>query len=912
MRPCSFKCSAHHPGQSCRIRRLTGQHVDRFPKVGVQVIQLVASVRVEEQQLEPTRSERAERLDAGAFDTPEMRIVPEQRAIGRDVVRAAKQSLKTSPHQIGDERIAIQLPYRRNRGCHNGLAVTAEMLGPYRILDKLGEGGMGEVYRAADTRLGREVAVKVLPAGFASDPDRLARFEREARTAASLHHPNIAVVHDVGTDGTTHYIVQELVSGTSLRALIDLGSIRKGEAWLGVATGVADGLAAAHGADIVHRDIKPDNIMVTSGGQAKVLDFGLAKPVGYRGSLGSDATETRTSIDPLTSVGAVMGTASYMSPEQVRGEEVDARTDVWAFGCVLYEMLTGRRTFGRHSAPDSLAAILRDDPDWAALPSDLPPAVTTLLRRCLDKDRDRRPRDASEVRRVLAEVEARGLPASLAEAPSLWHRRRFGIAAIVIAAVAAVLGMSWWLLGPAVPAPVDRSIAVLPFESIGADVATSFIDGIHSDILTRLSKVPGLRVISRTSVLQYRQPEQSLPDIAGALGVAWVLLGEVQESGGQVQFNARLVRASDDQQVWADSYIRELTAEQLFAIQRELTEAVAAQLEAQLTTDVRRTTSRLPTNNLAAYRIHAEGRALLDQRTGDAMRQALSDFEEAVALDPDYALAWVGIADASVLLESYGYAPRGSLLPQGFDAVDQALRLDPDLAEAHASYGLLAGNAGRPGARVAFLRAIELRPSYADAHSWIAVGDALRGSPEDALENAQRAVELNPLSVEAVGNLALAAMANGQFERGLQEARRMQTIEPTYSTGRFYEGIARYHLGDLEGARPLFEDLVVQWTGSGPMSALAVIAARRGEVERARAILATLEEQQDLFGAGLILAALGEHEAAFAAFDESTDLGFWPVWSMRYFFPAVLSPMRQDSRWTTYRERMDVAYAPER
>ncbi|MEE8193847.1 MAG: hypothetical protein V3T74_13985, partial [Gemmatimonadales bacterium] len=377
--------------------------------------------------------------------------------------------------------------------------------------------------------------------------------------------------------------------------------------------------------------------------------------------------------------------------------------------------------------------------------------------------------------------------------PQPLSQRRSRLAVKVLVALGLLAGVAaggWHLLGGGEPAVPDRSIAVLPFETLGMANTNAFTDGIHVGVLTRLSNVSGLDVISRTSVMRYRSPEKSLPAIARELGVAWVLRGEVQEIADQVLVNARLVNARTDLQVWAADYRRKLTAENVFQIQTEITRQIARALETRLSPQEERRVERTPTESLDSYRLYAQGRVQLDQRTEQGMRRAVDYFRRAIARDSSYALAWVGVADGLALLYDYGYEDADSVLSRAGHAGRRALELDPTLAEAHASLGLLHSvRQEGPEAVRQLRRAIELRPSYAEANNWLSWVHQLLGHRKEALESAKRAVELDPLSPEAVSNLSLSYLANGESEQALVEALRVRELQSAWATGAFYEGL---------------------------------------------------------------------------------------------------------------------------
>jgi len=471
---------------------------------------------------------------------------------------------------------------------------------------------------------------------------------------------------------------------------------------------------------------------------------------------------------------------------------------------------------------------------------------------------------------------------------------------VILGLLVAAVAVGWYLVdrGGGEAGVTYRSIAVLPFETLGKQEATAFTDGVHGDLLTRLSHISDLSVTSRTSVMRYRTPDKPLPAIAAELGVAWVLHGEVQETDGQVQVNARLVNARTDRQVWAESYLRELTAENLFRIQADITRQIARALETQLSPQEARQVERAPTENLDAYRLYALGREQLDPRTEDGIRRALDYFQRTITADSTYALAWVGLSDALLLLHAYGYAAGDDVLPRAEGAVRHALELNPESAEAHASLGLLHSERHEgPAAIREMTRAIELRPGYAEAHNWLSWVHQLSGNRREGLESARRAVTLDPLSSEAVSNLSLSYLTNGDFENALAEAHRVHEIQTSWGTGRFYEGLSLYHLGRAEEAKSVLRNLEVPWAGSGALATLALAHLASGDTAEARELLAQIVESGDPFAAGLIHAALGENEAAFEAFQRVGRWSDWPTLSVRHLYKDVWDRLGDDPRY---------------
>ncbi len=811
-----------------------------------------------------------------------------------------------------------------------------QTLGPYEVVELLGAGGMGEVYRAHDPRLRRDVAIKVLPEAVSQDPERLRRLQREARALAALDHPGVATVHGFEEDGATRFIVMELVEGPTLRQRLDGKPLPLREA-LDVGRQVAGAVEAAHARGIVHRDLKPENVKIAPDDRVKVLDFGLAKSVAA-GMADDGETAEPTATFTATRPGTVLGTGPYMSPEQIRGEPVDQRTDVWAFGCLLFELLTGRQAFPGHTWSDTVAAVLGSEPDWDALPGAVPWRVGDLLRRSLRKDPDRRIQHIGDARIEIEEAleelgsqegspalptprppdePAIGSDAGASEPPAVRRGRRRLLAGVTGIGLALATGAVAWLLldGAGERRPTDRSIGVLPFEALGqATEGSSFIEGIHGDVLTGLSKISDMRVTSRTSVMRYRDSDQPLPEIARELGVQWILRGEVQEVGGQVQVNARLLDAPEDEQVWAETYRRELTAANLFEIQSELTREIAAALQATLTPEEERAIASQPTEDLDAYRLYVQGRGLLDQRTPEELHRAVAYFQRAIERDPSYALAWSGLADAVLLHEFYGLTPPDAA-PEPRHAVTRALELDPGLGVAHASQGILHALRRRGPESVRSLRrALDLRPSYAEAYGWLAWVQLVLGQPERAAPLAERAVELDPLAPAFRAYLAEAYLASGEGTKALAEARRAREIQPDYGLTHFMEGLALHHLGRSDEGRFALERALPLVPPNGTpthdeiRAALAVTHAVSGNRAAARELLEEMGPGADPFSAALVHAALGETDRAFALFERVDDWWTFSTEHFRYFFPRTLGPLRGDPRYTRILRRVNRAW----
>lgn len=462
--------------------------------------------------------------------------------------------------------------------------------------------------------------------------------------------------------------------------------------------------------------------------------------------------------------------------------------------------------------------------------------------------------------------------------------------------------------------PSSGSIAVLPFEELSTGEPTaSFASGLHNDLLTRLSRVNGLKVISRTSVLRYRGGEATIPEIAEELGVRSVVEGGVQHAGGRMRLNVQLIDVRSDVHLWAETYDRTLTAANLFEIQSELATRIAESLRWKLTPDERnRIMAWAPTRDLDAYRLHAQGRAQLDLRTEGGMRRALEHFENALEHDDRYALAWAGKADALTLLHEYGYEPAGSTLSHASRAAARAAEIDPDLAEAHGSLGLLAEARHQgPAAIREHRHAVELQPGYAEAHNWLSWTSQLLGRPAEALKSAKRAVELNPLSPEAVSNLSVSHLINGEAEAALAEARRGRELQPSWDTPIFYEALALFDLERFAEAGELLRDVPVFWAGPGAKATRALAFAAVGERKRAQILQSELAGESEICAVAVIHASLGELDTAFEALERVESWTYWPTLAMHHYYRGVLGPLRADPRFPAVVERVNRAWGLE-
>src|SRR6266513_1731967 len=570
-------------------------------------------------------------------------------------------------------------------------AMVGKLIGRYRIESLIGVGGMGEVYLARDERLGRKAALKLLPDSLTTDEAQLSRSKNEARSASALNHPHILTVYEIGAEGNRQFIATEFIEGITLRASLASGRMNPHRA-LEIAVQVASALAAAHEAGVVHRDIKPENIMLRPDGYAKVLDFGIAKLTEQR--LAPDDHTGETTAVLQTRLGLVLGTAHYMSPEQARGQKVDARSDIWSLGVVLYEMVGGSPPFRGETPSDCIAAILTTEPPpLSGVLPDVPPQLESILQKALRKNSDERYQTIkemlAELRILKGKLEAdSSLPQTKARAESIVSkikRHKRGVLLTLAAAllVAAAVAYSFFFVAPA-PLPNEKSIAVLPFENLSEEKSNAyFADGIQDEILTRLSKIADLKVISRTSTQRYKKTSQKLSEIANQLGVANLLEGSVQKTNDQVRVNVQLIRAANDSHLWAETFDRKLT--DIFSVQTEVAKAIADQLRAKLTGQEEQVIAARSTDNPKAYDAYLRGLAYT-LKTGNSPANTLAAqkyLKEAVRLDPKFAPAWALLS----YVDALGYLtlnlqPTVALREEARDAAETALTLQPNLGEA--------------------------------------------------------------------------------------------------------------------------------------------------------------------------------------------------------------------------------------
>lgn len=754
-------------------------------------------------------------------------------------------------------------------------------LGPYEILAPIGSGGMGDVYRARDSRLDREVAIKVLPDRYFRDVEARQRFDREAKAVAALSHPNILSIHDYGTTDSIAYSVTELLEGRTLRQRLLEGPM----SWrkvVEVGAALADGLAAAHAKGIIHRDLKPENIFLTEDGRVKILDFGIAQLVRQENA-DPEVDPTMMPTAPMkTDPYSVVGTAGYMAPEQLRGEQVDATTDIFSLGTVLYEMATGRAAFIRKTVIDSLSAILAETPDVHTASDRLIPfELARVIQRCIEKNQAERFQSARDLSFALKAI---GTSNALSfEAPIERKRRRLlwgtAIAAMVLAVLAYVLARSVEIdVKPRSTAPAPRtirSIAVLPFVNATGDREAEYLsDGITETLINTLAQVPNLRVMSRTSVFHYKDKAPNPVSVGRDLRVSSVVVGRIESIGDRVVVSAELVDTSDNALIWGNRY--QVARADLFSVQQSIASEIARMLRLQVTGREQQIFTKKHTTDARAYELYLKGRFQWNKRNADGLYKAIEFFNQAIEIDPQYALAYAGLADCYNLLDIWAGLPTNETFPRAKAAALRALEIDDQLAEAHTSlaYAIHTYEWDWPAAEAQYKRAIALNPNYATAHQWYAEFLTAVGRFDEAAEQGRKALVLDPMSPIINAVVAFNATMARRYDAAIDQGLRTTQLFPDFMPGHAYLGLAQ-----LESNKP--HDAVMSFQESQKLQDIVVVATwliraydQTGDRDAAARLMKELEkrgrrEYLPPYYMAALYAHRGDRDRAFAELDRA-------------------------------------------
>jgi serine/threonine-protein kinase len=824
------------------------------------------------------------------------------------------------------------------------------LLSHYRIVRKLGAGGMGEVYLAEDTRLRRQVALKALPSDLASNKDRMRRFEQEAIAAAALNHPNIAHIYEIGEQDDIHFIAMEFIDGQTLNELIhhSQADITK---LLRHLQHVAEGLAKAHAAGIVHRDLKPDNIMVSRDGHAKILDFGLAKLIEQSISNG-DSSGVATAVIPQHSTpGSVMGTVGYMSPEQAQGKtrEIDQRSDIFSFGCIVYEAVTGKKAFEGKDAIDSLNKIIREP----AIPitefrPDAPDHLQRIVRRCLAKDPEDRYQTIKDVAIELRELRselaagagidvtvppARSNAATSAgakstpteSAPSIDSAARVSSAEYVVTGikrhklVAAVVTLLLIVLAVGAGSYFHarnsevaiESIAVLPFENRSNDPDADYIsDGITESINNSLTRLPNLKVIPNSIASRYKSRPMDAQTFGSELRVNAVLAGRVIKRGDNLMISVELDDVRYGKQLWGEQYDRKLT--DLLGVKSEIAREVSQRLRSQLSGEDQTRLKKGSTENPEAYQLYLKGRFYWNKRTVDGMKQSADYYKQAIEKDPSFALAYSAMADAYVLFSNYSVASPKDSMPQAKAAALKALELDDSLAEPHAALGTYLSAYGwdQSAAEREIRRSIELKPSYATGYHWLAVILAFVNRGDEALAAAKRAEELDPLSLIISADTAYDLVLVRRFDEAIAQVQRTLKLDPNFYYAHYVLASAYYQKGMYQEAiSESRKSLELSESPYGKALLIASLARSGARTEGLKLREELKSESARRYVPSYFLAvasiALGEKDEAFAAlerdFAERAPCYSW------FAVDPLLDDLRGEQRFADLTRRVAAA-----
>ena len=776
----------------------------------------------------------------------------------------------------------------------------------YKILEKLGGGGMGIVYKAEDTKLKRMVALKFLPPHVSLDNEVKERFMHEAQAASALDHNNICTIYEIGeSEDGQMYMAMALYEGETLQDKIERGPLPIKEA-IDIAAQIAEGLAKAHGKEIVHRDIKPANIMITSDGIAKILDFGLAKLSG------------RTK---LTKEGTTLGTVAYMSPEQVRGEAVDKRTDIWALGVILYEMIAGKSPFEADYEQAIMYSIVNEEPQPpTALRTDMPMELEKIVKKCLQKNPVNRYQHSEELIVDLGRIKAQsGSGEKNVSKLAKWKWRNWhfmaGAAMMVVILLVILLPRS---KTPEVIIETSKnesipqwqnSIAVLPFKNISADKEQEyFCDGMTEQLITNLSSLPSVKVIANASVMHFKNSNETAQQIASELGVAHILEGSVRKAGNKIRVTAQLIKAGDGALLWAKDYDRAL--KDVFDVQDDLSNAIVEALRINLTGEQKAVFTKRYTDNHEAYQLYLKGLYHARMYTPEGVNKAIEYFNKAIAIDPNYSLAYDGLAYC--YYAGSWWSPWNEVIPKARAFAKKALEIDPTLPEAHSSLGIIYtwADYNWSAAEKEFKQAIALNPNSASAHLWYAFLLLTMGHFDDSVAECSLAVKLDPLSAEANTSLGINLFYSRRYDEALKQLRTTIELEPDYWFAHLYHARVQEKKGDFDAAiAELEETKAMEGAAWEVWSAQGYAYAVSGKRDKAQKIIDELEEQSKqsfvpFYNLATVYAGLGNKDRAFEYLEKEYERGYYYLCYLRV--DPELDTLRSDPRFASLLKKLGM------
>jgi len=850
----------------------------------------------------PERREQIEQLYHAALEreAEEREAFLAEACAGDEALQRKVVALVAAHEQAGDfiesppDRLATEM-------LESAQLMTGRQLGHYQLLSLLGAGGMGQVYLARDTVLDRQVAIKVLPEHLAQDAEALARFKREAKAVAALSHPNILAIYDFGTEQGVTFAVTELLAGETLRSRLRRGSLTWREA-VEIGLAIADGLAAAHAKEIIHRDLKPENIFLTEDGQVKILDFGLARIKRIVSDQELSAASTMTAV---SRPGTVMGTVGYMSPEQVRGEEADAPSDLFSFGCVLYEMVTGQRPFARPTPQETLAAILKDDPPaLAEAGRSCPRALEQLIGRCLEKAPEKRFQSGSELAVELrAGLNGSETTKTWPARPVVGFRPAAWVSVVLLAALAAALWWQpWqrWQPKKSAGGGAMQSIAVLPFKPLVKESRDESLEfGMADTLITRLNNLRQLTVRQISTVLKFNKPEQDPVAAGRELKVETVLDSNIQRAGDQIRVTVRLINVEDGALMWTEKFDEKFT--NIFAVQDAIAEKVAGALALKLSGEERQRLVKRYTDNIEAYNLYLTGRSHFN-RYGDGIRKSIDYYNQALKLDPNYALAYAGIAAANTIQAAIGPALPEEVLPKAKSAAEKAVALDDTLAEAHRSLAAVRlAYWDVPGAGREFKRMMELnlRAAAPPYHIYL----ALTGQTEMAVAEARRQADIDPFMESTKGELLFALYHARKFDEAIEFTKTQYQGNPLWLAVLYEKkGMYEQALSECQTALKLgrFPEILHR------VGYVYAVTGKRAEAQKIAAELTEMWKQRYFppFYIACVYAGLGDKDQAFAWLEKAYEMHDWRVLLVK--LDQQCDSLRSDPRYTDLLRRLNL------